>query len=93
LIFYLSIFCYYEKTVKLITPIIHRILYTGVGSYRSNNEYTDKEFLDIMNKEFTRNMWKYNLMKFFNIHSYELKFENFNLPNDFINFTLNYSVQ
>lgn len=62
-----------------------KIYYTGIGC-NYNGYHTKKEFLDIMNKEFTHKIWKDEL----NHHKehYQLQFKNWILPNDFILFNL-----
>lgn len=60
-----------------------KIFYTGTGSYK--DEYTEAEFLEIMKNEFTDKNW--------DEVSYEkkirqLQYNEWNLPNDFVVFTL-----
>ena len=64
-----------------------KILYDGIGS-NETKEHTENEFLNIMNKEFTHKIWRYELMKIPREHHYQLQFKDWVLPDDFIFFTL-----
>jgi len=63
-----------------------KILYTGIGA--TKNIHTQQEFLAIMKKEFTDRDWeeahKVNPKKTLS----QLTFDNRNLPQDFVKFTL-----
>lgn len=64
-----------------------KILYDGIGSNKTG-EHTEKEFLNIMNREFTHKIWRYELMKIPREKHYQLQFKDWHLPDDFIFFTL-----
>lgn len=55
-----------------------KIFYTGIGSNKTG-EHTEKEFLDIMSEFTHKNIFFED----------QLIFKDWNLPNDFIFFTLN----
>jgi len=60
-----------------------KIFYTGVGS--TKDEYSETEFLEIMKNEFTDKNWdEVSYEK--KIH--QLQYNEWNLPNDFVLFTL-----
>ena len=63
-----------------------KILYTGIGA--TKDFHTEGEFLEIMKKEFTDKNWeeayKINPRK----TNLQLSFKNWNLPQDFAEFTL-----
>jgi hypothetical protein len=63
------------------------IYYTGIGSNKTG-QHTEKEFLNIMKREFTHKSWRYELAKIPREHHYQLQFKNLILPDDFIFFTL-----
>jgi hypothetical protein len=62
------------------------IYYTGIGSTCNKTEFTDDEFVKIMNEQFTYKKWKkeYDFYQ----HEIQLKFRDWVLPDDFIFFTL-----
>jgi len=64
-----------------------KILYTGIGSNESG-EHTEKEFLNIMRKEFTHKTWRFELKEIPRENHYQLRFKDWILPDDFIFFTL-----
>ena len=64
-----------------------KILYTGIGS-NETGEHTEKEFLNIMRKEFTHKTWKLELNIMPREYHYQLQFKDWILPDDFIFFTL-----
>jgi hypothetical protein len=64
-----------------------KILYTGIGSNESG-EHTEKEFLNIMRKEFTHKTWRFELKEIPRENHYQLRFKDWVLPDDFIFFTL-----
>jgi hypothetical protein len=65
-----------------------KIFYTGIGCNQTG-EHSEKEFLDIMDREFTHKNWKYELELIPREHHYQLQFNDWILPDDFIFFTLN----
>lgn len=60
-----------------------KIFYTGVGS--TKDEYTEAEFLTIMNDEFTNKNWDEVP---YEKRIRQLQYNEWNLPNDFVLFTL-----
>ena len=64
-----------------------KILYTGIGCNESG-EHTEKEFLNIMRKEFTHKTWRFELKEIPRENHYQLRFKDWILPDDFIFFTL-----
>jgi hypothetical protein len=60
-----------------------KIFYTGVGS--TKNEYSEREFLEIMKNEFTDKNWDEVP---YEKKLRQLQCNEWNLPNDFILFTL-----
>ena len=64
-----------------------KILYSGIGSNESG-EHTEKEFLNIMRKEFTQKTWRFELKEIPRENHYQLRFKDWILPDDFIFFTL-----
>ena len=64
-----------------------KIFYTGIGC-NETGEHTEKEFLDIMCKEFTHKIWRFELVKISREYYYQLIFKDWILPDDFIFFTL-----
>ena len=64
-----------------------KILYSGIGSNESG-EHTEKEFLNIMRKEFTQKTWRFELKEIPRENHYQLTFKDWILPDDFIFFTL-----
>ena len=60
------------------------IYYTGIGCNKSE-VHTETEFLNIMNSLFTNRKWGGESKTIFD---YQLQFKNFNLPDDFMFFTL-----
>ena len=60
-----------------------KIYYSGIGCNKSE-EHTENEFLNIMNKEFTNKVWN----KIPRENNYQLEFNDWILPDDFIFFTL-----
>lgn len=66
------------------------ILYDGIGA--TKERHTEEEFLAIMKKEFTDKDWEQSYREMprethFRIH-YQLSYKNWNLPQDFVKFTL-----
>jgi hypothetical protein len=61
-----------------------QIYYTGIGCNK-NGTHTETEFLNIMNSEFTNRKWDDESKIIFD---YQLEFKDFNLPVDFMFFTL-----
>jgi hypothetical protein len=63
-----------------------KILYTGIGA--TKDLHTKEEFLEIMKKEFTERNWgeayKINPKRV----KFQLSYKNWNLPEDFVKFTL-----
>jgi hypothetical protein len=64
-----------------------KILYSGIGSNESG-EHTEKEFLNIMRKEFTQKTWRFELKEIPRENHYQLQFKDWILPDDFVFFTL-----
>jgi hypothetical protein len=64
-----------------------KILYSGIGSNESG-EHTEKEFLNIVRKEFTHKTWRFELKEIPRENHYQLRFKDWILPDDFIFFTL-----
>jgi hypothetical protein len=64
-----------------------KILYDGIGCNKSG-EHTEVEFLNIMNRKFTHKSWRYDLDTISRENHYQLQFNNWILPDDFIFFTL-----
>lgn len=64
-----------------------KILYTGIGC-NETGEHTEKEFLNIMRKEFTHKNWKLDFIVIPREDHYQLKFKDWVLPDDFTFFTL-----
>lgn len=64
-----------------------KILYTGIGCNKTG-EHTEKEFLNIMEKEFIHKNWIFELIEIPREHHYQLKFKDWILPDNFIFFTL-----
>ena len=64
-----------------------KIIYTGIGC-NENGEHTKEEFLNIMNREFTYKNWRLELLTNPKEKHYQLQFNDWDLPNDFILFTL-----
>jgi len=60
-----------------------KIYYTGIGC-NSDGFHTEKDFLDVMNKEFTHKIWKDELNIISREEHYQLQFKNWILPDDFI---------
>ena len=58
------------------------IFYSGIGC-KKDYRHTEKEFLDIMNKNFTWKDWNNDIS-----WPMQLKFKDWKLPDDFIFFTL-----
>lgn len=65
-----------------------KIFYTGIGCHVSGN-HTEEQFLDIMKREFTHKTWRYELAAIPREHHYQLQFNNWVLPDDFVFFTIN----
>jgi len=63
------------------------IYYTGIGSNKTG-QHTENEFLNIMKKEFTHKNWKYDFTIMPREIHYQLQFNDWILPDDFIFFTL-----
>jgi len=63
------------------------IFYTGIGSNESG-KHTEEEFLNIMSKEFTHKIWRFELLEIPRECHYQLQFKHWILPDDFIFFTL-----
>jgi hypothetical protein len=49
-----------------------KILYSGIGCNESE-EHTEKEFLNIMAKEFIHKTWRFELIQIPREHHYQLK--------------------
>jgi hypothetical protein len=64
-----------------------KILYTGIGC-NETGEHTEKEFLNIMRKEFIHKTWRFELNITPREYHYQLQFKDWILPDDFIFFTL-----
>jgi hypothetical protein len=64
-----------------------KIFYTGIGCNQTG-EHSEKEFLDIMDREFTHKNWKYELEHIPREQHYQLQFKDWILPDDYIFFTL-----
>ena len=64
-----------------------KIFYTGIGCNKTG-EHSETEFLNIMDREFTHKNWKYELELIPREHHYQLQFNDWILPDDFIFFTL-----
>lgn len=64
-----------------------KIIYDGIGSNKSG-EHTETEFLNIMNREFTHKSWRHELSVIPREQHYQLNFNDWYLPDDFIFFTL-----
>jgi len=64
-----------------------KILYTGIGC-NETGEHTEKEFLDIMRKEFTHKNLGFELKEIPREEHYQLIFKDWILPDDFTFFTL-----
>lgn len=64
-----------------------KILYTGIGC-NETGEHTEKEFLNIMKKEFTHKTWRFELKEIPRENHYQLQFKDWILPDDFIFFKL-----
>jgi hypothetical protein len=62
-----------------------KIIYTGIGC-NETEIHTEREFIDIMNRLFTYKTW--NNSELVRERHYQLNYKNWNLPNDFILFTL-----
>jgi hypothetical protein len=60
------------------------IFYTGIGC-NTTGVHTEPEFLNIMNSLFTNRKWGGESKIIFD---YQLEFKDFNLPDDFMFFTL-----
>ena len=61
-----------------------QVFYTGIGC-KTNGIHTETEFLNIMNSLFKNRKWGGESKTIFD---YQLQFKNFNLPDDFMFFTL-----
>ena len=64
-----------------------KIFYTGIGCNQTG-EHSENEFLNIMDREFTHKNWKYELELIPREQHYQLQFNDWILPDDFIFFTL-----
>ena len=64
-----------------------KIVYDGIGCNKTG-EHTETEFLNIMSREFTHKIWKYELEIISRENHYQLQFKDWSLPDDFIFFTL-----
>jgi hypothetical protein len=64
-----------------------KIFYTGIGCNQTG-EHSENEFLAIMDREFTHKNWKYELEQIPREQHYQLQFNDWILPDDFIFFTL-----
>lgn len=64
-----------------------RIRYDGIGS-NNVEEHTEKEFLDIMKKEFINRNWNEAFKYIPREFHYQCHFKDWVLPDDFIFFTL-----
>jgi hypothetical protein len=64
-----------------------KILYDGIGSNKSG-EHTENEFMDVMKREFTHKIWRHELTKISREQHDQLIFKDWNLPDDFVFFTL-----
>ena len=58
------------------------------GLSREDLSSKDNEFLNIMNREFTHKIWRYELEKISRENHYQLQFKDWILPDEFIFFTL-----
>jgi hypothetical protein len=65
-----------------------KILYSGIGS-KKDGIHTISEFLEIMKKEFTHRVWRFELNIIPKEYHYQLQYNNWNLPDDFVFFELN----
>jgi hypothetical protein len=63
------------------------ILYDGIGC-NTTGKHTKDEFLNIMNREFTHKIWRHELAIIPREQHYQLTFNDWILPDDFIFFTL-----
>ena len=63
------------------------IFYTGIGCKKSEI-HTEKEFLNIMNKEFTNKNWDVEFTLIPRKNHYQLQFKDWYLPEEFTYFTL-----
>ncbi len=63
------------------------IFYTGIGCKKSEI-HTEKEFLNIMNKEFTNKNWTDEFRLIPRKTHYQLQFKDWCLPEEFTFFTL-----
>lgn len=59
-----------------------KILYDGIGCNKIG-EHTETEFLNIMSREFTHKIWKYELEIISRENHYQLQFKDWSLPDDF----------
>jgi len=64
-----------------------KIFYTGIGCNQTG-EHSEKEFLDIMNREFTNRNWRLELLRYPREYNCQLQFKEWVLPNEFVLFTL-----
>ena len=65
-----------------------KIYYSGIGSNK-RGEHSENEFFNIMNREFTHKIWRFELAKIPRECHYQLEFKDWYLPDDFVFFTLN----
>jgi len=63
------------------------IYYTGIGCNKTE-QHTEKEFLNIMHREFTHKCWNHEMAKNPRQYYFQLQFEDRILPDDFKFFTL-----
>jgi len=66
-----------------------QVFYTGIGC-KTNGIHTETEFLNIMNSLFKNRKWGGESKTIFDD---QLQFKNFNLPDDFMFFTLSNWVE
>ncbi len=75
-----------------INKYIYEIFYTGIGC-NTKGQHTEQEFLDIMNKEFAHKKWSIELEIIPIKNHYQLQYNNWFLPDDFIFFSLIYWIE
>jgi len=72
---------------EMFMSINMKIFYTGIGS-NPTGEHSENEFLNIMSREFTHKIWRYELEKIPREYHPQLTYKDWVLPDDFIFFTL-----
>lgn len=65
-----------------------KIFYTGIGCHVSGH-HKEEQFLDIMKREFQYKTWRYELAAIPREDHYQLQFNDWVLPDDFVFFTIN----